>query len=480
MKKSVRSLLIMLAVLVVLGGATALLLLPTDGETEDTSSTVSEDTRETLALIAEEDLVSVKVENSRGSFEIVPVSGESAETESGTGGTAYTIKGFEKYDLDTSGLKTAAQDVLTITASRSLGEQEDLEKYGLAGEGAGKVTVEQKNGETLVLTLGNTSSSGTTGQYILKDGQVYIVPTLSDVLLGSDLDCISCAVYSIPDWTVEVLDENGEATENTIPDTIFSLELTGEAFAEPITLEYVEKSRLNGYMLTSPIRAESGTTAFDTMLDTLKNLTANTVAAADVEESDLAQYGLDRPDAQVTFDMNGHTVTLKVSKKDAENNRFLMMEGSDLVYSVNNSRVSAWAEAQLMDLRKSTVCLANINNVSHLTLTAKGDMVYDFTIDLHAEEKTVQIPGGTQIDYEAYAAFFRNLTSLAVFTLEDVPHSGTPDLRVEYRYDGEDEDVVEFFRIEGQDRYACTLNGEFTGQIRGSEMTPLLRQLEEL
>lgn len=473
MKKSVRNLLIMLAVLVVVGGAAALLLLFPASQEEDASSTVSNAERESLIEIEEENVSSITVENSKGGFTILPVDGGDEEA-------AYTIEGLEGYELDTAALKTCVEDVASVQAIKGLGEQEELEKYGLSGERAVKVTIQEESGGKTEITLGDTSQSGTAGQYVLKDGQVYIVPALSDAFSGSSLERVSCAVYSVADSTMPTLDEEGEESETALPDTLFSMELTGAAFQEPVTLEYVEKSRLNGYMLTSPVVAESGTAAFDAMLTSLKSLTANSVAAVGVSGEQLAQYGLDEPDAAVTFKLNDETVALKVSKRDSENTRFLMMEGRDVVYSVENSRVKAWAEVNPMDLRQSTICLANIADVERLTLTKEGDMVYDFTIDLDAEETAVKKPDGGEIAYEDYQGFFKKLISLAVFSLEEPGYGGTPALKVQYQYENGTSDELEFFPIEGQDRYACTLNGDFTGQVRGSEMAPLLEALDQV
>ena len=483
MKKSVKSLLIMLAVLVVLGGAAAcLLLFPAEsgGEGEASSPAASEEPKETLVQMEEEDLASILVENSQGSFEIMPVPPEeTGKAESGMAEAAYTytIKGLESYSLDKARLQNAAGGVLSLTANRSLGEQEDLAQYGLEDGQAGKVTVNRKNGEPLVLSLGITSQSGTTGQYILQDGKVYMVPALSDVFAGTALGCVSREVYSIADWTMDGIDENGEATVDTMPDTLFSLEITGESFSQPISLEYVEKSRLNGYLLTSPVVAESGTAACDDLVSALKSLSADTVEAVDVQEGDLAGFGLDKPAARVSFNMNNQEMALVASGKDGDGNRFVMVEGQSIVYKVGNAKVSAWAEADPMDLRKGTICLANIADVEEMSLTVDGDMVYHFTIDSQDGESTVKIPGGREVSYEDYAAFFQKLTALAVFSLEEAPCEGTPAFQVDYQYKNGSGDTVCFYAVEGQDRYACTLNGEFNGLVRGSEFPALLESL---
>lgn len=482
MKKPVKNLLIMLAVLAVIGGAAAvLLLMPAEGGEEASSAAAASSApRETLIEIAEEDVASITVENSSGSFTLVPVVTAGAQTDESAAeeGLSYTLEGLEAYELNTSSLELCAGDVTGLQSLKALGPQEDLEKYGLSGERAVKVTITEKSGGRTELTLGDTSQSGTAGQYVLKDGQVYIVPALTEALRGGSLDFVSCAVYSVGDLIYTTPDENGEDTQTTLPDTLFSLELTGAAFPQPVVLEYVEKSRINGHMLTSPVTAASDTESFNALVASLKSLTANSVAAVGVGEGQLAEYGLDQPDAQAVFHLNEETLTVKASGKDGENQRYIMLEGRDVVYSVDNSRVKAWTEVNPMDLRQSTICLANIADVERLTLTGEGDMVYDFTIDLGAEETTVKKPDGGGIAYEEYQDFFRQLTSLAVFSLEAADLEAAPALEVEYQYKNGTSDVLAFIPVQGQDRYACTLNGDFNGQVRGSEMAPLLEALE--
>lgn len=494
MKKSVRSLLIMLAVLVVVGGAAALLLLLPTGATEEdaSSAAVSQEERQSLLEVDAADVSAIKVENSQDSFTILPVTvqPEESSASSDTGGTSasgpetsYTIEGLEDYDVNTSTLENAAETLLSTTVNRALGPQDGLEKYGLAGEGAVQITIETKSGGSTTLALGITNTSGTTGQYVLKDNEVYLVPALPDLFSGRGLDCVSCDVYSIPSWTISGAEESGEssAVTESIPDTLLSASLSGKAFPQPIQIEYVAKSRLNGYMLTAPVTAVADTAAADALTAALKDLVANSVAAVGVTEGELAQYGLDQPDAAVTFTLNqAEEMTLRASAKDADGSRYLMLDGRDVVYKVDNSRISAWAEAQAMDLRTGTICLANIADVERLALTRDGDMVYDFEVDLEAEETTVKKPDGEDVAYEDYQAFFQQLTGLSVFSLEEAPCEGAPALRVEYQYKNGTSDVVEFFPVEGQDRYAAALNGEFNGLVRGSEVNALVGRLDEV
>ena len=66
------------------------------------------------------------------------------------------------------------------------------------------------------------------------------------------------------------------------------------------------------------------------------------------------------------------------------------------------------------------------------------------------------------------------LIGLAVFSGEEAAYGSGCALRAEYQYFEGGSDKVEFYPIEGQNRYAAMLNGQYTGQIRGSELEALL------
>lgn len=488
MKKNVRSLLIMLAVLAVLGGAAAVLVgTSPDGDAgESGSSAVSQDERETIEFDTD-NISSIAVQNNEGGFTLLPGPG-AAQGESSSQveepETVFVVEGLEGYDLDTASISSAVDSLTSLTIHRDLGAQADLGQYGLDEGQAVRVAIQEKSGGETVLLLGNASSSGgTAGQYILKDGSVCIVTALSAKFRGPALDLVSRDVYTVASDFAQGTDSEGNETQTALPDTLYSAEISGQAFPELIRLGYVETQRLNGHMVTSPVLAESGTAAFDALVASLKSLTASKVQAVGVAGQGLAEYGLSQPDARIEFNLNGQQVALQVSAKDSDGSRYLTMDGRDVVYQVANAQVSAWAEASLMDLRMATVCLANIADVRKLSLTQEGDMAYAFTVTpsetTDLADSTVVNAAGQEIGYENYQAFYKQLIGLSVFSMEKPSYGGVPTLRVEYTYE-EGTDVVEFYPVQGQDRCAAVLNGQFNGLVRGADVDKLLALLPDL
>ncbi len=240
--------------------------------------------------------------------------------------------------------------------------------------------------------------------------------------------------------------------------------------------------------------AESGSNTFTEIVTALKSLTVDSAVAVGRTQETLEQYGLAEPYAQIVFDMNGEDHTLAVSAADSEGNRYLIADDNDVVYQVASSTVDSWAEADLMDLRMSYVWLPNITNVSRLTLTVDGDMVYpyDVTRTVNEEKSTedntsydlsIQNAAGEEITYENYQNFYQQLLSVAVLSTKEATYdAGSPVLRVEYQYfDGSEPDVITYCPVEGEDaRYAAVLNGGYNGLVRRSEVDALIEKLAPL
>ena len=491
MKKNLRYLIIMLAVLVVLGGGAALLLLTQPTEAEEDSSSTSSTTTETVIDREDSEIASIQVDNPSASFQILPLEAASSEEDSQES-VQFTIDGYQDYDLDTSEVTGAATTVAAITASKNLGEQEDLEQFGLSGEAATQVTVRYTDGTTDEYTVGNEAGESS-GRYLLKDGVVYISSSFSGALLGTPLDFIQTEVYSVDDLVEEVTDEEGNTTENTLSDVLYHVELSGTNLEEPIVIEY-DETKISTYLITQPVIAESGSNQFTEMLSALKSLTADSVAAVGRTQENLEEYGLAEPYAQIVFNMNGEDHTLAVSAKNSDGNRYLIADDKDMIYVVSADTVTSWADADLMSLRMSYVWLPNIKDVSAMTLTVEGDMVYRFDVEqvLNEEESTEDSPsydlvvtnaGGESVEYENYQDLYQAVLSLAVLSADQSDYDqDAPVLEVTYEYfDGSDPDTIVYCTVADQtERYAALLNGQYNGLVRRSEVAKVLTYAEQV
>ncbi len=201
MKKTGRNILIMLLVLVVLGGISAWLFLAPSQEGEESSSSpssqaVSSAAGEVLTELEAEDVASISVKNQEDSFQFVPM------------GEDFGLQGYEDCELNTTMISSSVNSLLSMTASKNLGSRENLGEFGLSGEASVEVEIGCKDGTEQKLTLGGKAGESA-GRYVLKDGTVYIVASVSDQLYGSKYEYFSSYLYSIAERTSVTTDEEG-------------------------------------------------------------------------------------------------------------------------------------------------------------------------------------------------------------------------------------------------------------------------------
>lgn len=476
----------MLAVLVVLGGAAAALYFSQpqaeDAQESSLASSSSAVTEKVMDRKAEE-IASISVENQEGGFRMVPQSGSE---------DSFTLEGYESYDINTSQVTVSAESLLSLTPLKVLGERKDLEEFGLSGDSAVNVTLQYQDGGEDQLVLGSLGGESA-GRYMLKDGCVYIVPGISTHFYGDVFRFFNTDLYTIPDRTEDKENSEGETTQEKAEDLLERASFSGTQFPENIEVDG-DVNRTSTYLITAPVRAESGTTYFGDMVTALKTLSVDKAVAIAETPEELDKFGLKEPFAQIDFRLNGEDHILAVSEKDSEGNRCLLADNTGVVYSVPADTVSSWAEATLLDLRMSYIWLANIMDVKRLSLTTEDgtEYVYDITRTPKEESSSsgaaqqksydlsVKNKDGKDIQYENYREFYQQMISVAVLSSEKTEFSGEPAFQMEYRYfENDAADVVGFYPV-GADRYVATLNGEFNGLVRKTEVEKLAQTLVDL
>lgn len=497
MKKNLRTFLIMLLVLVVLGGGAAVLLLTQPSQEE--SSTEESSSSEAAIPVLEVDpetVASIQVKNTNATFTIVPVEEEeasqaessavSSQTSSDSSlsskeessAVVFTIQEYDAYGADHVAITDSTEALLSLSANKEMGQLEDLEKYGLSGEEASVFTLHYTDGSTEEITVG-TQAGESVGRYVLKDGEVYICD-MDEGLLGSPMDFVDTQVYSVADRT----DNTGTSSEETLEDVLYSVEITrpGE---DSILIQYDDVN--DSYEMWEPIRASASNAS--SRVTALKSLTSQAVVCDRTDEN-LATYGLTEPAAEVTFLMNEEVHTLQVSAKNEDGNRYLVADEGEFIYLVSDSDVEAWTDAQVEDLRDSTIWQPGIAELSSLTFTVEGDQVYQYTVTRTEDEDastdtsisytyTVADPSGAEVEYETYQELFDQAMGISILSMDQATYGDTPQLQVEVEYfDGSDPVQINYYKVEGQDRYAATLNDQYNGLVRSSDIDSLISLIQ--
>ncbi len=477
MKKTVRNILILVAVLAVLGGAAlALFLLPSEKDADGSgeSSAVSSTVTETVLKKEASEFSSLAVENGEDSYVILPK------------GDGYTLEGYEEFDLLSAQLQHSVTSLLSLEAEKNLGSQSDLDAFGLEGDSAASVTLKFKDGSEEKLVLGDTAAE-TNGRYLLKDGTVYIVPNISANLYATKFVYFNKEMYTILDRTTEVTDDEGNTTTQTDTDLLYSMKLSGTNFPQEIQVEY-GADRLSGYVITAPVTAESGGDELTGMITAMKTLTADSVVGAKLTPELLEEFGLDEPEAIVEFDLNSQKHKLQAAAKEDGSGYYVLLDDQDVIYTVGSDAIP-WAATTLMKLRMSYIWLNNVQDVDRLTLTVSGKDKYSFDITRTVNEEkstetatqydlSVKNGDGKDIEYETYRSLYQKLISVTVLSSDLSDYEDESVLKIEYhRFDGGG-DTVEF-RAAGEDRYAALLNGRYNGLVRKGDVDKILPQIPE-
>lgn len=491
MKKTIRNTLLLLLVVVVIGGLIAVLLYNQADEEEAESSAASSEAAETETLLEKEDadIDTITFTSEEGSY-VMKAYAEEVEASSSEDSSAaeteetiyFNIAGLEDYAVNTSTVTTAAKTLYNLAASKNLGTQENLDAYGLSGDGEGKAELTYKDGGSDTLIIGSTAGSGS-GQYVLLNDTVYVVSTISTSLFASEYSFIDTAIFSVAD--VEETDEEGNTS--TVADLITTLKFSGVNLSEPVNIVY-DQSALVTYKMTSPMECDASADKISTLTETLKSLTASQVVLPGYTEDDLADYGLSEPYATVEFIMNGESHRISVSESDTDGNCYLIADDINMIYQIAWSSVSDWAELTLTNLRSSYIMLPNIQEVSKITLVqGDAETVLEVTRTKDEENSTEDsikyiltiTSGGADIDYDTvYQPFYKELISMSLLSAEKADYaSDTPVLTVTYEYFEGGSDTMTFFEITGQERYAVEVNGAFNGVLRKSTLDAVIEQI---
>jgi len=482
MKKTTRNILVMLLILLVVGGGATFLLLTPPSEEEnsssDTSSVSEASAPETVMAREDETVKSITVENEAGTYNLVPYKDE-------TGTIAYAVEGLEDYNIDTAISSAAARSILELSAVKTLEPQDDLAQFGLAEKGNSTITVSYNNGtEPNTLILGDTAAE-TYGNYVLKDSddKIYICQNIDTKLLGTKFDYFSKSIYMIENLPAET--EGGEVPADILKNVTIKSTAAGD---KPIEIKY-DTSNISPYLMTSPVKTLSVSERFDNVMLNLEILTADSIVAVKYTDKDLEEYGLKEPDAEVDFTLNNETHSIKVSEKTAENQRYAIVDDTDIIYLLRNDAVSAWAEATVMDLRTPYLWLPNIIDVKKLTVTNdKDSVVFNVTRTKNEETSTEENPiydltvenaDKLSIDYDNYQKLYMALISLPVLNSTEVPYDkAEPVLSHRFDYINGESDEFVFYKIKDADRYAVEFNGEFCAVVRKSSIDEFIPKID--
>ena len=449
MKKSVKGIIGLSALLLALGGGAAALLLtePKDGG-ESSSSSQSEVEKQVKILIYDDKvkgtdpetgadlkgvIKSVKVKNSTDEFYVV----QNGVTENGSG-IIYTFDGYQEVNMNNALIGTLANNANGLTSEDVVEENcTDLAKFGLENPEI-TVDIEYETGTKCRMFIGNDAPVGD-AKYVMIDG----VDTVFTVRISA------LANYS------KTLDDFVETTMLKSPDVYPKVEkLTVSRKGEDdLILEYDKSSddeanrggTSSTHIMTSPTFAYLTVERATDIITGMFGLSADSIYAVQCTESDIAEAGLKEPFCSVTMecdDGNDYKLLLSEYFDNSEGKScYAMFEGGNVIY-VLDAEKAKWVTVQPIDVASRMFVASYVWNITDLSVKS-GDVSYEFDITqtkepgedekLTADNFSVTL-NGEDFDAERYRKFYSFLIKAngESFALgEDVP-SGEPMAVLEY------------------------------------------------
>lgn len=449
MKKSVKGIIGLSALLLALGGGAAALLLtePKDGG-ESSSSSQSEVEKQVKILIYDDKvkgtdpetgadlkgvIKSVKVKNSTDEFYVV----QNGVTENGSG-IIYTFDGYQEVNMNNALIGTLANNANGLTSEDVVEENcTDLAKFGLENPEI-TVDIEYETGTKCRMFIGNDAPVGD-AKYVMIDG----VDTVFTVRISA------LANYS------KTLDDFVETTMLKSPDVYPKVEkLTVSRKGEDdLILEYDKSSddeanrggTSSTHIMTSPTFAYLTVERATDIITGMFGLSADSIYAVQCTESDIAEAGLKEPFCSVTMecdDGNDYKLLLSEYFDDSEGKScYAMFEGGNVIY-VLDAEKAKWVTVQPIDVASRMFVASYVWNITDLSVKS-GDVSYEFDITqtkepgedekLTADNFSVTL-NGEDFDAERYRKFYSFLIKAngESFALgEDVP-SGEPMAVLEF------------------------------------------------
>lgn len=422
MKKSVKGIIGLSALLLALGGGAAALLLtePQDGG-DGSSTTVSEPEKQIKVLINDDKVTgtdpetgadlkgtikTVKVKNATDEFNVVL----NGKTPTGTG-NIYTFDGYQDVNMDVAMIGTLANNVNGLTSEDVIEENcADLAKFGLDKPEA-TVDIEYETGTKFGMSIGNKTPSGD-AKYVMLDGSntVYTVRLSAVANYSSTFnDFVEKTMLKAPSEypIVEKLTISRKAEEK---DMVLEYDYPKDDNAN-------KGGTSSSHIMTSPTFSYLTVERATDIISGMFGLYADNIYAVKCTESDIAEAGLKEPYCTVKMecdDGNDYTLLLSEFFDDSEGKScYAMFEGGNIIYVLDEEKAK-WVTVQPVDIASSMFIASYVWNITDISLSY-GDKAYDFEIEqtrvLEEGEKlasghfTTTLNGET-FDTERYRQFY--------------------------------------------------------------------------
>ena len=308
----------------------------------------------------------------------------------------WTYDGDEKMPVDQELLNEVAENLSDISSDKKVEEPQSLGVYGLE-DPAYRITIETED-ETYEISVGDESFSD--GEVYISNGDAYVYLTdsgLVDEIAYSLLDCV--AKEEIP----EMEKVHSLSVDKETPVEIVYAKDSGYCYSDLYT--YYLKEGKNYRNLDN-----------DTTGDLFETLTAfEWTECVDyyAEDSELASYGLDEPDASVSVsyeDGDGKTGEFVYEVGTADDKYYAKMKDSSIVYGIESDVYEAAVNASYGELKPDEVILLDWGTVESVDIEMDGAM-YTVEVKESGEDEYTYTFNDEEIDFGSVVEELEGITT---------------------------------------------------------------------
>ena len=434
----------------------------------------------TLIEYTPSDIAKIEVENSSGTFTILAETPRTINEETGeeeTDATIYTLVGFDDTALKTGGPDTIANDVASLTfdsVADPVGDK--ASDFGFDNPRA-KVKTTYNDDTTATIIVGDEAPSQAGTYVMFGDSEVvYVVANDAvDGLLFSVLDLITLEINTAASTT-----ENAEFE---------SLTLKGEAYGTTIELRPNDDKAIDTtYKMIAPKNMFISEIEAANITGAVRGLSGTEALCVNPSSSQLSQYGLSSPYAELSAVYPDTSVNLRVSKP--QNDMVNIIADSNIIYSIEASRIP-WIYTTLDKLTPDTVINPNFESLSSIEVTdSSGTYVFDITTKSESVDtteggqeevsSTTARYNGKKLDSDNFYVFYQNICAMENAGKANDSGSDTVALRIKLSYStGRPTDTVTIYET-GNTKYVAQLNGNIQSLVYKSYCTKFSQSVQDL
>lgn len=451
----------------------------------------------------ETDVKSISLKNGNGTFDFYKKS-RTVKSESGSAQeTVWYIKDIKEKFTDTEATSLTVEDCRNCTAIMKQAVKKD-NSYGFDNPDA-EISIILNDGKEVKLTIGhkfnNSNLTGTYAKVSTDRDHVYLLSgEAADYYVSSTKDYISAKAGTM----VKKTSDNAEYFDSTgVLQSFDYIKFSGKMakYDYEFRMYGKENSSIN-YRMVAPYEYNVDNEKFVNVKAVITdNLETSGIYAFDndkLSEKQIAKFGLDKPDALLSYSVNGEKVNIKLKQSKSDKNFYSMIVNNDpVIYKVTRNSFD-FLEYDYCDFVSSGILLENIEGIKAIDYIIDNDKKYTF--DIHSvktksddsSEPEVQTKvkyEGKKINSDNFSTFYSYALYIAPYLTNDSliaekPSGATEHLKIVIHHNSDinDEDVVmTVYKLKNNKlRYYVMLDGKSVGLCDKAYVDKITDSMDEV